>query len=461
MVGYLLFSAFKSRNISMGSTSSLRELSGLSAAGVQISLDLDASAMEILPSLPPLLPPPFHAIISPVMSIHSHSLLPAVYCQLLTVLCLLSPLPALSSLPTAHRPLSTPSPSPLRTPHSILPTPFPSSSSTPPTAHSPLPTDSSSSFDRYSVILTRMPFGDEKAAAALAAATAVANQPPVESFTKNLKMCAITRNHFNGKVQVGIVNTTTKKNYFLYEGDAEDGMELVQADFEKEKALLRKDGEEVWMDMTSATAAAPVLTRGPRGMQAIPPPQNASPVYPAAVNNSPGGPADNNSGAPKSIAAEIQRKLGQRQTDRTAPPREGSGMMPPGMAIDPALATKSATTAASAQNATVPAETAVSSVSPAIARRTAAGIQVASSISAPPPVAPQADPSAPDKNVRVVDHTKGVPKLSAADLQQKLQDYQMELIRSGGQLGPPLPMELTPAMDAQLVNEGVLPPVAQ
>lgn len=36
--------------------------------------------------------------------------------------------------------------------------------------------------------------------------------------------------------------------------------------------------------------------------------------------------------------------------------------------------------------------------------------------------------------------------------------YNMELIRAGGEMGVPLPLQLTPEEDAQLVSEGVLPP---
>lgn len=181
-----------------------------------------------------------------------------------------------------------------------------------------------------------MPFGDEAAAAAAAAAVAVATQPVPESFAKNLKMCAITRNRFNGKIQVGILNTATKKNYFLYEGDVEDGLELLQADYEGEKALLRKDAEEVWMDMNAATivvasapaAAAPAVAYSRRGV--VPPP--APPVQPIYTGEA---------------------------------------------------------------------------------------------------------------------------------LETHLKEYQMELIRAGGEKGPPLPMELTPEMDAKLVEEGVLAPAAE
>lgn len=207
---------------------------------------------------------------------------------------------------------------------------------------------SSISFDRYQVILSRMPFGDEAAAAAAAQAAAAAKVAPSESFAKNLRLCAITRNRFTDKIQAGLMDTVTKKSYFMVEGDKEDGMELIVADYENEKVLLRKGEEEVWMDMGSVTSAAPVVSRGPsRGI--------------------PGG--------------------------------------------------------------------------------------------IPAPLLPAASPVVSgDVNTRIVDFSKG-PKLPSVELQKKLQDYQLDLIRAGGQKGPPLPMPLTPEMDAQLVKEGVLPPV--
>lgn len=52
-------------------------------------------------------------------------------------------------------------------------------------------------------------------------------------------------------------------------------------------------------------------------------------------------------------------------------------------------------------------------------------------------------------------------KLSGEELKQHLKEYQMNLIRAKGELGPPLPIPLTPEMDAQLVKEGVLPPLEE
>ena len=47
------------------------------------------------------------------------------------------------------------------------------------------------------------------------------------------------------------------------------------------------------------------------------------------------------------------------------------------------------------------------------------------------------------------------PQLSLAEVRENLQQYQLEVIRSGM---PPLPIPLTQEMDDQLVAEGVLPP---
>ncbi len=60
---------------------------------------------------------------------------------------------------------------------------------------------------------------------------------------------------------------------------------------------------------------------------------------------------------------------------------------------------------------------------------------------APAPTTPSAPPAA--------------PRLQGAELEAHLRNYQMEVIRKGL---PPLPIPLTPEMDAQLVQEGVLPP---
>ena len=48
--------------------------------------------------------------------------------------------------------------------------------------------------------------------------------------------------------------------------------------------------------------------------------------------------------------------------------------------------------------------------------------------------------------------------LTGEALQKKLREYNEQLIRAGGAMGPALPIQLTPEQDAKLVREGVLPP---
>lgn len=200
---------------------------------------------------------------------------------------------------------------------------------------------------KYQVILDRMPFGEEPTPESIAAAAAQA-QAPRELFTKNLKMNAVTRNFLSGKVQVGFTDTVSKRSYFLGAGEIEDGITVVEVDYEREKALLRKDGEEAWMGMNDVAQAVTV---------------------------------------PAPVATASARRGGRPATAAGMPGRPGSMQ----------------------------------------------------------------------KAAREAKAEK--PKLSGEALTKHLQDYQMDLIRAGGEKGPPLPMELTPEMDAQLVAEGVLPPM--
>jgi len=87
---------------------------------------------------------------------------------------------------------------------------------------------------------------------------------------------------------------------------------------------------------------------------------------------------------------------------------------------------------------------------------------------ASPPESPSSPRQAPPRTVRRV--TRPVSDANASDpppeprfsspeeLQAHLQNVQMDAIRTGK---PPLPIPLTPEMDAQLVQEGVLPPLEE
>ena len=198
-------------------------------------------------------------------------------------------------------------------------------------------------FSRYNVILERLPFGEPEAAPGGAGQAAAAE---AVSFAKDLKMC-------DGAIAVGFVNIATNppKAYYLHVGDpAEDGVEVVKADYQAQRALLRKGAEEKWISMN-----------------------------------------------PEGVGA----------------PAGGTAPAVPGVAGVPVAANGRA-----------------SSYEERLRRRREA------------------------VRVRQVE----APKLGGQELEKALQDYQMKLIRAGGDMGPPLPVELTKEMDDQLVKEGVLPP---
>lgn len=76
---------------------------------------------------------------------------------------------------------------------------------------------------------------------------------------------------------------------------------------------------------------------------------------------------------------------------------------------------------------------------------------------APPPPRPRQVPQPPPEDLQEVNQAE--PRFrTQEELQAHLEQVQMDAIRSGR---PPLPIPLTPEMDAQLVREGVLPPQDQ
>lgn len=211
------------------------------------------------------------------------------------------------------------------------------------------------SFDRYLPILDRQPFGELRPDPSAAQAAARPAAPP---FTKDITMCAITED--DSGIQVGFVNTSVKppKSYLLRIGEMEDDIELIDADYVEEAALLRKGDEEHWISMRGDVDSMPDTQ------------------YRAAVLGPEAAPSRRSASKP----AVRRDKAAKRQsyTERLRKRREER------------------------------------------ARR-----------------AEEA-------------------KRQGVDLEKQMQQYQMQLIRKGL---PPLPMQLTPEMDAQLVEEGVLPPV--
>jgi hypothetical protein len=125
-------------------------------------------------------------------------------------------------------------------------------------------------FSRYQIILEREPFGKPPPPPPPPRKRAAPAPPPVVTppFVRSLRMCAITARSSDGKLRVGLIDIKSKpqKTYLLYVGDTtEDGIELVEADFAEEKALLRKGGEEHWIQLGGESTAA-TARKGGKGL---------------------------------------------------------------------------------------------------------------------------------------------------------------------------------------------------
>lgn len=193
-------------------------------------------------------------------------------------------------------------------------------------------------FDRYRVILDKKPFGDPPPEPVEPRPQTVTS--PRESFARTIRLSALYERD-DGTIRVGLVNAKTNDSFFLSEGDAYEGIELVSASFEEEEAVLRRGSEMAIIKLADGD------------VQSI-------------------------------TQQEHQERMRARQTSYEE-------------------------------------------------RRRARRAEMERRRNEPPPE----------------------PQLTGAELEQHLKDYQMEVIRQGL---PPLPIPLTPEMDRQLVEEGVLPP---
>ncbi|MFC1497779.1 hypothetical protein ACFLS1_04790 [Verrucomicrobiota bacterium] len=117
-------------------------------------------------------------------------------------------------------------------------------------------------FSRYQVILDKKPFKEPPPSASDKSKLPL--PPPAQSFAKNFRMVTLARKE-DGRVQVGFVDSKRKPpmSYLLYVGGpAEEGIEVVKADFEAETALLRKENEEAWINTSGIGAALGQLKTG-------------------------------------------------------------------------------------------------------------------------------------------------------------------------------------------------------
>ena len=153
-------------------------------------------------------------------------------------------------------------------------------------------------FSRYQVILDRMPFGEPPPPPRPAAVPPPSTTPPKNAFINDLRMCAITEN--SRGIRVGLVDVKSKpqKSYFLRIGETQDDLQLVEADYEGEGALLKKGNEQYWIYMSGD-------------------PQAASPTGQASSSPSPSRPAPSSTSRRRSAVrrASYAERLAQRRAD--------------------------------------------------------------------------------------------------------------------------------------------------
>ncbi len=109
-------------------------------------------------------------------------------------------------------------------------------------------------FSRYEIILQRKPFG-EPPATPEPPPRPVQAAPEAPPFTQDLRLVALSDTDFG--LRIGIVNVSSKKNYYLSVGEEFEGIQLLDASFEEEGVLLSKGEEELWLYMGGGSSAAP------------------------------------------------------------------------------------------------------------------------------------------------------------------------------------------------------------
>jgi len=232
----------------------------------------------------------------------------------------------------------------------------------------------SGDFVRYQVIIDRKPFGEPPPDQAQSVASAAA-AAQAELFAKSLKMVVIKIE--DGDTYVGFVSqASSNKGYYLSVGEkTADGIELVDASFEQESALLKKDGQTVRIYMNGS-------------------PQKGSSTQLVVMASSKSEP--------------VREPSFGRSRERYPDPTDGRDH--------------------SSGHSRESRERYLDIMKSRMR---------ASQASAEQPASP-------------------APKLTTAELDKHLKEYQMENIRKGL---PALPIPLTQEMDDQLVKEGVLPPL--
>jgi hypothetical protein len=256
-------------------------------------------------------------------------------------------------------------------------------------------------FSRYDVILERKPFGEE-----VVPAPVVLTIPPGESVVNKVKMTAVVRDEA-GVLRVGVVDLKSNRNYLLGIGDSLGDMEVVEADYERERARLRRGPEDYWVSMSGGSNRFEAATgRGPAGAAGEKPRTNAPPVR-ASRSTRKGDLDQRLSYALRRLQRDAARRRAEEPEAASGGPAEGRG---------------------------------TNAVAGVMRRPRLPGSGTA---------------AGGDAEVqRVMQALTTQEELTPEEVAQLLQEYQKTLIRSGQ---TPLAIPLTPETDAQLVEEGYLP----
>ena len=107
-------------------------------------------------------------------------------------------------------------------------------------------------FERYRVILDRAPFGAAPPPGSLA--SNVITEEAV-TFAKSLRLCTIIQKETG--IRIGFVDTGSNRSYLMGVGDPpEDEIEVIEASWEKEEAILKKGSVMALLKLKSGEAKA-------------------------------------------------------------------------------------------------------------------------------------------------------------------------------------------------------------
>ena len=260
-------------------------------------------------------------------------------------------------------------------------------------------------FDRYGIIIERLPFGAE---ALPVVEPVVPPVPPDQSVVNQIRMSAVVRDEA-GVLRVGLVDLKTKRNFMLGLGEVVDGVEVVSADYNAERARLRRGPEDYWVSMQGGSN---------RFERVVPEPTNTPAAQLISSSRDEGALF---SGVDKKRSYMLRRQ--QREESRLRKELERLS----------ALERERAKAAAPAPAADGLAFVAGTGVMRAGRKKT--------------------DDTSERTLVNSLTQTENI-ELTDEEIVRLLQEYQKELIRKGL---TPLPIPLTPETDRQLVEEGFLP----